>query len=435
MRISKSFLAPVLAVAAFASLPLMAQQEFHLSASEGLARVKVAVPGVLVAKGSSPRMQEAADEIREVLIQDLGFAWRLDLIEPAYYKHVPGYSNTSLELDTWLSLGASALMSIKLRDEGGELVAEGRLFDTKMGEMIMGKRLRGEPRLARLIAHTYADAIVRHFTGYHGSYRAPLAYVSTREGRKTLFTSDYDGHNARRVLGGDLNILPSWSPDVKSIVFTSFHDGPANLYMVDRYGTQRPQKLTAASMAMSGILSPDGKTLLFAASDGLGNMDIYTQPATRRSRPRRLTALPSVETAPAWSPSGREIAFTSDRGGSPQIYVMDAEGANVRRISWAGSYYDAAEWSPDGSRLAATSRAGGRFHIVVFDLALGEEIQLTHENANHESPSWSPDGSMLAYASNRTGRFQIYIMRSDGTRQTQITRVGENQSPAWAPRF
>ncbi|UCF81050.1 MAG: PD40 domain-containing protein [Acidobacteriota bacterium] len=408
--------------------------EVHLAIAEGAAFVRVAVPPPLLEE-KTPELEALARELREVILNDLTFAWNIELLSPSLYKYVPEFSLENRQLKIWRSLGADAVFIVVAEKRGGGMKAEGRLFDARTGQMIFGKRLRGELELKRSMGHAFSDEIVYYYTGTRGSFGAPLVFATSRGGEgRTLATSDYDGESRRLILSASaLNMLPAWSPDSEHILFTSFEKKPvqAGLFLIDRFGLTEPKKLTRLPMATGGAFSPDGRRIVFSASDGDGNLDLYV---CRRDgkRLQRLTHHPAIDTAPAWSPTGREIAFTSDRGGSPQIYAMDAEGANVRRLSRWASYCDAPAWSPDGGRIVYTARLEGSFHLVVLDLATGEEVRLTEPGASHESPSWSPDGSMLAYASNRTGRYQIYVSRSDGTRARQVTSEGENTTPSWA---
>ena len=88
-----------------------------------------------------------------------------------------------------------------------------------------------------------------------------------------------------------------------------------------------------------------------------GNAEIYVLDLESR-KTKRLTFNTATETAPSWSPTGREIAFTTDRlgSGTPQIYIMDAEGSNVRKASFGGNYHDAPAWAPTSERIAFVSR-------------------------------------------------------------------------------
>ena len=111
---------------------------------------------------------------------------------------------------------------------------------------------------------------------------------------------------------------------------------------------------------------------------------------------------------------------------------MDAEGSNVRRISFGGSYHDAPSWSPTGDRIAYVSRVDQIFDIYVLNLRTNQIIKLTESNARNESPSWSPDGRHLVFSSNLSGTIQIYTIDYDGTNLRRLTSIGENKLPDWS---
>jgi TolB protein len=150
----------------------------------------------------------------------------------------------------------------------------------------------------------------------------------------------------------------------------------------------------------------------------------------------RLTDHPGIDVSPTWSPTGREIAFTSNRTGSPQIYIMDDEGLNLRRISLDGSYNAEPAWSPstDFSEIAYASRVeGGIFDVVVHDLLTRQIRRITEGGGLSESASWAPNGLHLVFSSTRTGESQLFTANRDGSNVRQLTFEGKNTTPGWGP--
>jgi TolB protein len=111
---------------------------------------------------------------------------------------------------------------------------------------------------------------------------------------------------------------------------------------------------------------------------------------------------------------------------------MDSEGANVRRITFAGNWNDEANFSPDGSRVAFACRNEGDFQICVHDLLSARTFQISSGAGAHENPTWSPDGAKIAWERTADGATQILIANSDGTSPRVVTSVGNNTSPSWS---
>jgi Tol biopolymer transport system component len=124
-------------------------------------------------------------------------------------------------------------------------------------------------------------------------------------------------------------------------------------------------------------------------------------------------AAPAGATFPALN--GR-IAFVSDRDGNHEIYVMNADGSNQRRLTNNSATDTGPRWSPDGARIAFTSNRNGDYEIYVMDAGGGHVVQLTHDAGFDSGPAWSPDGSEIVFTSNRSGTGAgLYVMNADGT--------------------
>jgi TolB protein len=148
---------------------------------------------------------------------------------------------------------------------------------------------------------------------------------------------------------------------------------------------------------------------------------------------RRLTNHLADDGSPTWSPTGTQIAFTSNRSGRPQIWVMDTDGLNVRRITFNDSWADRATWSPAPyNEIAYAGQSGPGFDIKIYDVATGQTRVVTDGSGSNESPAFSPNGRHIAFTSTRQGKAQIYTMARDGKQLTRITNSGANTFPNWS---
>ena len=155
------------------------------------------------------------------------------------------------------------------------------------------------------------------------------------------------------------------------------------------------------------------------ASDRVGNPEIYVMDTDGRNQ-RRLTNHPARDNSPAWSPDGKQIAFVSRafefdgevhfRGDGPSadIYVMGADGGNLQNLTANGGSDYSPSWSPDGKRIAFSSDKDERwnYEIYVMDPDGGNLQKLTNEPLADRYPSWSPDGKQIVFSARRFGHVE-----------------------------
>lgn len=334
-------------------------------------------------------------------------------------------------LAEWRAIGADVVVKGSFSFSGDAVIIECRAVSIAQSRTVYSKGYREAKSRWRNIILTMADEIVFALTGERGLARTEIAFTSSRGGEKKIYRMEASGNNWRKIDSGrGLALYPAWTPDGRSLAYTSYAYGFPWLFLDTPEAGKRRVLSTRPGLNAFPAIAPDGRWVAFSLSQD-GNTEIYTM-RMDGSQLTRLTNHRANDCSPTWSPDGRRIAFTSDRSGTPQIYLMDADGGNLRRLTRQGGYNTSPDWSPRGDLVAYTSRMDGNFEICTVNVNTGETARLTNSPAQDEDPSWAPNGRHLVYSSRRGGRTSLFIIDSLNPRPVQVTSGQDCFSPAWS---
>lgn len=228
--------------------------------------------------------------------------------------------------------------------------------------------------------------------------------------------------------------LPSiWTPPPASATPTPTPPSSAEVTQTQQAEQTRIYEAALATLAAQGTSAVAIGEIAFT-SNQRGNYDIYII-NTDGSNMRRLTESAADETYPAWSPDGTQIAFVSDEGGNKEIYVMNADGSGSRRLTDNVANDESPAWSPDGTKIAFSSNRDEIIPEIYVMNADGSDMRrLTYDAAYNLDPAWSRDGREIAFVFREDGNPEIYMMNADGGNVRRLTEHQDtDDSPAWSP--
>ncbi|MEO5656967.1 MAG: hypothetical protein ABIO65_13615, partial [Nitrospiria bacterium] len=211
-------------------------------------------------------------------------------------------------------------------------------------------------------------------------------------------------------------------------VMRKAYGGPDERYLRS-IAHQFADAVVAAFTGEKGI----AQTRIAFTSDRTGKKEIFLMDYDG-ANVRQVTSDRSIALTPRWSPDGKLLTFVSYREGSPSLYsYVLASGRRSPVIKLPGTTI-APAWSPTGDRLAFASSQTGDQEIYLVDREGQNLKRLTFGSSADLSPSWSPTGRQIVYNSDRGGSPQIYIMDADGSDQRRLTFEGTfNSTPAFSP--
>lgn len=356
---------------------------------------------------------------------------------------------------SWKQLKTDFLIRMGYKILNNEITLDAYVYYVPQEKKVLAKTYQGSIKDAKLLAHTFANDLVKELTDVKGIFLTKIvAARSTEPQQKEIFLMEWDGSNMKPLTRHkSISNSPAWSPDGKTIAYRSFayHTADktrnADLFFVTIKNEEKKLISARPGINSGAAFFPDGRHIALTMTRGESSPNIYKMTVDGRS----FDALTSgskdtLNVEPDVSPDGKRIVFSSDRDGRPMIYSMDTDGNNVKRLTIAGEYNSTPKWSPDGKKIvfAGSDRdATGKSHfdLFVMDADGTNMIRLTSARkltngkmADNEDPSWSPDGRHVVFTSSREGHHQLYIIDADGENERRITfDKYDYYKPTWSP--
>jgi len=388
------------------------------------------IPIAIVPFAEENKLQQS---LTPVIGADLQRTGLFKLVDPAGLSpHAP----VEVVYSDWMNRGANALVIGRIVSlPGNQVEIQFRLMDVAKKSQLTGLAITVPVTQLRAAAHRIADVIYEALTGDVGVFSTRIAYVIKRGNKYALQVADADGYNAQSIIEYTEPIIsPAWSPDGNQLAYVSFENKKPIVYVQTLSTRERRAVASFKGSNSAPAWSPDGKKLAVVLT-GQGGSQIFLINADG-SGLQRLSKSSGIDTEPNFSPDGRSIIFTSDRGGSPQIYRMpitSSESSNAERLTFEGSYNVSPDFSQDGKSFTFIHRNNSQFNVAVQEIG-SRQMQILTNSKFDESPSFAPNGKMILYATEVNGHGILSAVSRDGqTRQHLSVQTGDIREPAWGP--
>ena len=257
--------------------------------------------------------------------------------------------------------------------------------------------------------------------------------AETGKGVRNIYTCDIDGESTTQITRFPaICAEPCWTPNAKSICYSKYTSTGIDVIETTVDKPSRSRILANSRGINSGVaISPSGQEMVLLQSFD-HQVDLYITSLNNR-RLRRLTKGIAVEASPCWNPAGTQIAYVSDAGGSPRIFICNRDGSGKKRLPSIGSDAVTPDWSGD-DRIVYATRYQGSYTLGVYDLKSGTNSKVTDEPGNYESPAWAPDNRQVVCKRTLGGKSSLVVVDTRTGRVRQLLNSPYNLSmPCWSP--
>lgn len=331
---------------------------------------------------------------------------------------------------------------------------EGRALTLESNNLITGEKIQFGPISAdsRSQLHKLTDKVHKALFGVEGVASTRILFTDKIGPSAEVYVVDYDGGGKKKLTSqGALAVTPAFAPPESgkissSYFYVSYKTGQPKIYLASLSGGNGERVSPLPGNQLMPTLSRDRHSLYFI-SDASGNPDLFMQPIDpvngTHEKPRQIFAVPyATQASPTLSPDGKKIAFVSSKDGTPKIYVINTPevGTTLKEIQpkllvKRGGASTAPAWSPDGKKIAYTSKIEGTRQIFVYHLDSGDNQCLTSGPGNKENPTWAPNSLHLAFNFESGESCNIAICNLNQPKLIPITTgKSEKKYPSWEMR-
>jgi TolB protein len=424
----------------------LAQDNVLTGTNQGASSIRLAVAD-FKPLNSDPQSTAFRQTFDATLYADLATAGIFDIVSKSLMPSGTPGTPAEIQLPTYANPPANAAFVAfgSIGVNNGRLVTNGFLFDDKNLQypQVLAKQYNEEASddQAREIAHRFADEIIlRLGGGTPGIAETKIYFVKKGGSDKDVWMMDYDGANQHPITHLNTDVMsPRIAPDNSRLAFASLGKYGFQLKMYSLILSRYVNFPGGSGSSASPAWSPNGKEIAYSAASDSG-FNIWIADASGNLA-RRITSFRGGNVSPTYNPkTGDQIAFISGRTGLPQLYIMNSDGSNVQQMT-DGGYVSSPSWSPNGQfitfawdRKYGPGAPGGQ-DIYIMEVATKKWVQLTHDGGRCDFPTWSPDNRHIAYANSPDGKadhMRIWTMLAgDGSQKRPLTGSGADM-PNWS---
>jgi TolB protein len=349
-----------------------------------------------------------SDTFVDTASRDFTLSSLFQVLDPKSFTANLAVEGTGIEPSSWRNVGAEGVVKGMSSMRGPNVHLELRLFSVSRGSgAVLSKDYDVPPGNVRSAVHQFCNEVVKWFTGIAGSFGTRMVFsATTGRGQKGIFSIESDGQGLGRLpTSSNVALAPAIGPD--GIYYAGgMPDGSYALFKVGN-----PAAVLTHAGLIFGVAFSGKKMALVISQNGQSNIWVGASDGSGLTR----VTNGGLNTHPSFGPGG-QLAYVSNAGGSPQIYV------DGKRVSFKGSYNMSPVWcnDPEGTKILFMGRDGATWDIFSTDPAGGNMKRLTQDQGSNTYPACSPDGRTVAFFSTRGG---LYTANTSGMNQQKIASV------------